>query len=227
MNKCFWVFLNSTNHKEKILMEEGACFENKGARYTMGANGELSIFDKETGEITKGDTIELRDYQYQVFQAVMNNSDDGKKVSTLSNEDIKLALKKHENGNVTEDLGEFLKGDYEVENPRRFTNENKISAYITNGNKQTSAVLAFTFNATQTEAPSVVEETIPKPQKIESNTVNPARGAFTGTGLFNNPNIKEKPAFTYTVKNGDDLVKLARTYEIDTYQIIAANPQLK
>ena len=41
MNKCFWVYLNSTSNNERILMEEGTRFENKGKRYTMGSDGKL------------------------------------------------------------------------------------------------------------------------------------------------------------------------------------------
>ncbi|MBQ7764171.1 LysM peptidoglycan-binding domain-containing protein [bacterium] len=228
MSKCFYVQLESKNYSERILMQEGTRFENKGKRYTMGSDGELSIFDKETQEITKGNTIELRDYQYQTFKAVMNNHDEKKGIATLSNKDIELSLKQHEKGNVTTDLGEFLKGDYEVENPRRFPNENKLSAYITNGRKSTSAVLAFSYNVVEKATTKPVTPEKDSNLPIESTTpVKPTQGAFTGTGLFNNPNIKEKRAFTYTCKKGDNLVTLAKTYEIDTYQIIAANPQLE
>ena len=228
MNKCFWVYLNSTSNNERILMEEGTRFENKGKRYTMGSDGKLSIFDKETNETTKGNTIELRDYQYQTFQAVMNNHDEKKGIATLSNEDIKRALNKHKNRSVTKDLWEFLKGDYEVENPRRFSSENKISAYITNGNKKTSAVLAFSHNVVEKiETNPIIPESNPNLPVDSTTPIEPKKGAFTGSGLFTNPNIKEKKAFTYTCKKGDDIVKLAIMYEIDTYQIIAANPQLK
>jgi GH24 family phage-related lysozyme (muramidase) len=209
-------------------MEVGTRFENRGRRYTMAEDGKLSIFDKETHEITKGNTISLTDYQYQTLKAVTDNSDDGKNVETLSNEDIKLALKKHEKGLSSKDFGTYLNEAYEVENPKRFSNENKISVYITNGNKKTSAVLAFTYNAVE-KGDTTPVVTPPKQEKTPESypPANIEKGAFTGTGLFKNPNIKEKPAFSYTVKAGDDLVKIARRYEIDTYKLIAANPQLK
>jgi len=45
--------------------------------------------------------------------------------------------------------------------------------------------------------------------------------------VFKNPNIIEKPAFKYTLNKGETLVSVAKDYELDTYQLIAANPQLK
>ena len=44
---------------------------------------------------------------------------------------------------------------------------------------------------------------------------------------FNNPNIIVHKPFKYTVKKGETLVSLAKEYELDTYQIVAANPQLR
>ena len=65
-------------------------------------------------------------------------------------------------------------------------------------------------------------------QKVsEPEQTKPDKTTETGSGLFSNPNIITQKAFTYTTKSGDDIVALARKFEIDTYQIIAANPQLK
>ena len=227
MGKFFWVNLTSTNNNERILMEENTRFENKGAVYTMGSNGKLSIFDKENETETAGDTIKLTDYQYQIFQAVMNNSSDGKSVNALSNKDIELAIHMHSQGKLTNDLSEFLKGNYEVDNPKRFSSENKFSAYITNGIKKFSAVLCFQYDvkdvkkAKQEQSPAQIDD---EEQKTPSK---PASGAFTGDKIFNNPSITVKKSFTHKLKSGEDIVSLARQYEIDTYQIIAANPQLK
>ena len=42
-----------------------------------------------------------------------------------------------------------------------------------------------------------------------------------------NPNIIEIPATQYIVQKGNSLSSIAKKYEIDTYQLITANPQLK
>lgn len=227
MGRFFWVNLNAKNNQEKILMEEGTRFENKSAIYTMGSDGKLSIFDKDNKEYTTNNTIQLTDYQYQTFQAVMNNSKDEKKVNALSNKDIELALEMHSQGKLGQDLSEFLGGNYEVENPRRFNSENKFSAYITNGIKKFSAVLSFQYNVKDTK------EVVPKqeveqaaPVREEAPAVAP-KGAFTGDNLFKNPSIIVKKSCSHKIQKGEDLVSLARKYEIDTYQLIAANPQLK
>ena len=93
MGKFFWVNIESKNYNGTVLMEEGVRFENKGAVYTMGENGKLSIFSKKNQSENSGDTIKLNDYQYQVFKAVMNNDNDEKKVDALSKLDIQKALK--------------------------------------------------------------------------------------------------------------------------------------
>jgi len=44
---------------------------------------------------------------------------------------------------------------------------------------------------------------------------------------FNNSSINKSSSFTYTIKNGDSIVSLAREYGIDTYTLLAANPGIK
>lgn len=227
MGKFFWVNLASKSSEERILMEAGTRFENKSAIYTMGQDGKLSIFDRENESAEVGDSITLTDYQYQTFQAVMNNSSDGKKVKALSNQDIKLAMDMHSKGKLKSDLAEYLQGNYEVENPKRFSSENKFSAYITNGVKKYSAVLSFQYDAKDVKKVEPKKEIDNENAEEEKNRPVIKDGAFTGDDLFENSSIVVKKSFTHKLENGEDLVTLARQYGIDTYQLVAANPHLK
>ena len=219
MGKFFWVNLTSKSNKERILMEEGTRFENQNAVYTMGSNGKLSIFDKENETEKTGHTIKLiDDCQFQIFKAVINNSDDEKKVRALSNKDIELSLTMHSQGNLGKDLSEFLQNDYNVENIQRFTNENKFSALITNGMKKLNSVLLFQYNVNIPK-----QEIILSAEELEALKAK----AFTGDKLFNNPSIIEKKSFSYKIQDKEDIVSIAKKFEVDTYQLIAANPQLK
>ncbi len=179
-----------------IKMEKGTSFENKGGIYTAEKDGM---------------TIKMNNYQMQVFEAVANNFNENNcDEIVLSKKDIDIAIQKYSNGQLGVDLREFLKGKYKVHNPKAFKEENKISAYITNGKPSTSAVLSFKYD-NQTDLDKACQQT---PEVSAGSTV------------FNNNNIIVNKPFKYTLKKGDTLMSLAKDYELDTYQIIAANPQL-
>lgn len=197
------------NKIQKIKMEKGTSFTNKSGIFTAKTNGQ---------------SLEMTNYQIQVFQAVANNyKEEGEDGIVLSKKDIDLAIQKYEQGKLGGDLKEFLSGGYIAYNPKAFKNENKISAYITNGNSITSAVLSFQYKA-DSKAISSSE----KPESAKADSANQTKPTVkTGAKVFNNPNVIEHKAFEYKVKDGDTLVSIAKEYEVDTYQIIAANPQLK
>ncbi len=196
---------------QTIKMEKGCSFDAGSKRYSVNDNGKVSIFNKSTNKTTTADKISMTNHQFATFKAVANNTDEGLGNKwTLSIADIKEAMNKFKHGKLAKDLHEFLSKNYKVKNPKIFSNENKISAYVTNGKSKTSSVMTFQFNTGEVSNNNVVNN---------NNNSN--------DGLFSNPNIITEKAFQYTVKKGDDIVSLARKYEIDTYQIIAANPQLK
>ena len=183
---------------QTVKMEKGTSFENKGGVF---------IADKSGG------TIKMNNYQMQIFKAVANNYKEGSGDEiVLSKKDIEIAMQKYEKGNLGKDLEEFLGGIYKVQNPKAFKDENKISAYITNGKKTTSAVLSFQY--------------INDKQVVKSDSIN-NNESVTRSELFNNSNVIVQKPFQYTLQKGDNIVSIAKEYEIDTYQIIAANPQLK
>ena len=130
---------------QNFKMEKGCSFTNNGGVYTVGDDGKLSVFDKSSGKTKTTDTIQMNNHQMQTFMAVANNKDEKTGKPTLSIDDIKIAMNQFKTGKLTQDLSEFLKGDYKVKNPKLFSHENKISAYITNGNSKTSSVLCFEF----------------------------------------------------------------------------------
>lgn len=186
-----------------IKMEKGTSFENKGGIFTAEKDGQ---------------TLKINTYQMQVIQAVANNYDENNnKEITLSKKDIDMSIQKYEKGTLGKDLGEFLGGLYKVKNPKAFKEEHKISAYITNNKPSTSSILCFKYES-NTIGPNT--ET-----KVDS-TSNVLQNSFQSK-TFSNPNIIEIKSFKYTLKKGENITKIAKKYELDTYQIIAANPQLK
>ena len=193
------------NKIQTIKMEKGVSFQNKGGIFTADKNGQ---------------TIKMTNYQMQVFQAVANNNlEQGLDGIVLSKKDIEEAIQMYSRGALGYDLAEKLKGGYKVKNPKAFKDENKISAYITNGSPNTSAVLSFQYS------PSDADNTV-KPVSNDSSKVA-APEVQTTSKVFSSPCIIEQKAFKYKVKKGDTVISLAKQYEIDTYQLIAANPQLK
>ena len=121
-------------HKNlNIKMERGTTFEYMGC-----------IFNAEKD----GQTVKLHNYQMEVFRAVANNFKEtaGNDI-VLSKKDIDIAIQKYSKGGLGKDLGEFLGGNYRVQNPKAFKDENKISAYITNGKPSASAVLSFKYDS--------------------------------------------------------------------------------
>ena len=180
-----------------VKMEKGTSFENKGGIFTAEKDGM---------------TIRMNQYQMQVFEAVANNySENNSDEIILSKKDIDIAIQKYSNGRLGQDLSEFLKGNYKVHNPKAFKDENKISAYITNGKPSTSAVLCFKHD-NQTD----FDKTCQQIQDVSA-----------GSSFLKNKNIIINKPFKYTLKKGDTIMSLAKEYELDTYQIVAANPQLK
>ena len=196
------IFVNVTIHSGRITktvkMEKGTSFENKGGIYTADKDGLI---------------IHLNNYQMQVFQAVANNyNENNSDEIILSKKDIDIAIQKYSSGKLGKDLGEFLGGNYKVKNPKAYIDENKISAYITNGKTTTSAVLCFKYDN--------------KTNEVKPDSVNSRKPVLESKNFANSSVIVKKP-FSYTFKKGDNLLSVAKEYEVDTYQLIAANPQLK
>ena len=190
-------------------MEKGTVFENKSCIFTAGENNEV---------------LNMTNYQMQVFQAVANNvKEEGEKGIVLSKRDIDIAIKLYGKGMLGNDMSAFLTSGYSVQNPKAFKDENKISAYITNGNKNTSAVICFKY----------IGENIDKVQKQEkkdslNRIAQQSSKASSSLGkTFTNPNIIKHNSIEHVVSKGETLIDIGKKYEVDTYQLIAANPQLK
>lgn len=207
------VTININNKTQTIKMEKDCSFNIGNKRFSVNENGKVSIFNSATNKTTTTDNIQMTNHQFAIFKAVANNIDEGTGNKwTLSMADIKDAIKKFRNGKLAKDLHEFLSNKYEVKNTKIFSKDNKFSTYLTSGNKKTSSVMSFQINAQKVSKPEPAIQT---------------QGKETGSELFSNPNIVTQKAFTYSTKSGENIVDLARKFEVDTYQIIAANPQLK
>ena len=193
------------NKIQTVKMEKGTSFQNKGGIFTAEKNGQ---------------TIKMTNYQMQVFQAVANNNlEAGLDGIVLSKKDIDEAIQMYSKGALGYDLAEKLKGGYKVQNPKAFKDENKISAYITNGAPDTSAVISFQYTK---GADNKGKSTTAADSSRVASVNTP-----TSSKTFSSPCIVEQKAFKYKVKKGDTVLSLAKQYEVDTYQIIAANPWMK
>lgn len=184
-----------------IKMEKGTSFKNNSGIFTASEND---------------NTLKVTNYQFQFIKAVANNyTEDGEDDAIiLSKKDIDIAIKKYKAGGLKNDLEEFLgNSGYTIQNPKVFSKENKISAYVTNGTKSKSAVLSFQYDTKE---------------KGESTLKNVEKTNGQGyQNKYRDKNVIIHRPFNHIVKSGESIVSLAQKYKIDTYQIIAANPQLK
>lgn len=201
-NKFVIVKIESGHKTLTVKMERGISFDNKG-----------DVFIAETD----GQTIKMHNYQFDAFCAVANNlNEKNSDEIILSKKDIDIAIQKYYQGTLSKDLGEFLEGVYKIQNPKADRDKNKISAYVTNGRASTSSQLSFSYKNTSSE------ENVNKPDSLSSG-----KTPVIIPKAFSNPNIIMQKPFKYTFKNKDTLVSIAKQYDVDTYQIIAANPQLR
>lgn len=175
------------NRKNTIKIEKGCSFENNGAIYHVDNKGALNIFDKNNKTWSVGKEINIHDYQLQTLMAVANNHDEienGKVLNgiVLSSTDIDKAIKQHKEGGLSLDLARYLGGDYEIKSANRYTNDNGISTYVSNGNKNTSANLIFKFGTKESavklselvnKAKEVIKKVIPQTKKNSQPAATP------------------------------------------------------
>lgn len=207
--------MNVGGKTQSVKIEKGCSFSKKNKVYTAENNGKISVLNKETGKKEITNSVKMTNYQFATFKAMANNTNEGTGKLTFSKADIDSAMNKFSKGGFVKDISEFLAKGYKILNPKKFTEENKLSVYVSSGKEKTSGVMSFQA-ADKVSSTSKTQETNPSSSVSHSSNT-----------LFNNKNIVTHKAFSYTVKKGDSLVDLARKYELDTYQIVAANPQLK
>jgi len=110
----------------------------------------LSVFDKETETWTTKDAITMTHYQFNVFKAVANNTQEKEFASdqiVFSKSDIDDATDKFERGELTEDLSEYLNPAYKPTDVMRYDRFDGFSTYVTNGNDSTSGQLLFKYGS--------------------------------------------------------------------------------
>ena len=211
------------NKNSTIKMEAGVTYENKNFRYTMKQDGKLSIFDKNTKKTTTSSEIKVTDYQYRTLFAVANNNDDNKDGSTvLSADDIQSAIDQYNDSPeiLKNDLKENMKKGYDVKNLKAFESENKISAYINNGNETQSSVVAFSF-AKEYHKAKILNITSGKTQtiKMEKGVSFENNGAIY---RMNNDGLLAK----YDKDTGEwskcDGIKMTQ-YQLDVFNAVADN----
>ena len=195
---------------QKVKVEKGISISDGGSVFTPKKDGETFRFENKR--------------QLEVFLAIANN-DNSENINgiVLSKKDIDKAEELYRQGKLTSDLSEYLYNAYKIVNPVAKQDSHNLSTSIVN--KITKKTLKISVNyKPQASAPKIKDKKDSvknNPVKIDTTSVSKNLKTFT------NPNIIEQKAFEYTVKKGEDVLSIAKKYELDTYQIIAANPQLK
>lgn len=167
-----------------VKIEKGCSFENNGSIYRVDEDGNLNVYDKKNRTWSKGSKINMNDYQIQAFLAVANNYDEKLKDTksgsvVLSKKDIDMAMEQHKTSKLKGDLSEFLAGNYEVGDAKRYSNYNAVTAYVTNGNPSTSANLVFKYGSADeavnlsdiiNKVKEAAKSIIKTPDKLEQKT---------------------------------------------------------
>ena len=105
------VNVNVDGKRQEILMERGTSFSNNGGEYCVFADGTLK-FKPTNGNVWQdAKQIEMKKYQWQVFQNVANNDGD---VNTYSKDDIYEAMDKYSDGEFTADVQQDLPEGFKI-----------------------------------------------------------------------------------------------------------------
>lgn len=248
--------VNVKGKTHKVQIEKGVSFENNTKTYKVDNNGKLQVFDKETKKWSSGSSISMTNYQFQVFKAVADNANEGSGI-ILSSKDIDKSFELYRNGKLTDDLSKDLPTGYKIERPEIYSKSNTVKVGVKNNVKnEMAATLSFSYGAQATDGKSNKPSGSSKPtaskptasttnkpavsNKPTTTTVSSSGAPFGGLGwgfpglnmmavasAFNDKNITKQSSYVHTIKEGDSIVKLAIENGIDTYTLLAANPQIK
>lgn len=176
MGDANFVAIKLKNKSTTVKMEKGCSFENNGKIYYVDDKGRLNIFNKEKKTWAKGNEIEMRDYQLNIFKAVADNNKEfvnGKELKgiVLSKKDIEKAIEMHKKGEITDDLDNYVGDKYEIK-ANRYTTQNAVSANVTNvGNSSIRANLIFKFG--NRKSAQKLSETVNKTESVgKTSAVN-------------------------------------------------------
>ena len=102
-----------------------------------------SFIEQETGKKEITNSVKMTNYQFATFKAMANNTNEGTGKLTFSKADMDSAMNKFSKGGFVKDISEFLAKGYKILNPKKFTEENKLSVYVSSGKEKTSGVMSF------------------------------------------------------------------------------------
>jgi len=222
--------VNAGGEKQQIKIEKGVTFENNGYRYKVQNDGKLSIFDKKNNTTTVSDTLNMTKYQFNIFKAVADNVNEFKKnvgQIILSAKDINSALKMFKKGKLTEDLSQDLPAGYSIERSTIYSKNKTLQVDVQNDVKNKHASTLYFHHGKKDILPDGIDNTNPVQNEEPISDTTPAQQTPSSSKVSTDRRVQAKPATTHTFRQGDDLVRIAKKYGIDTYTLIAANPQLK
>ncbi|MBQ7125646.1 hypothetical protein IJO12_01010 [bacterium] len=127
---------------QTIKMQKGCVFENNGGKYVVDNDGKLKVFDKTSGAWKAANAIEMKNYQFQTFKAVANNTNEGGSGIVYSKADVKSAMNKFAQGGFMDDMDDFLPSGYKLEKPKKSSDDNYVQVDVTQGGNR-QATLKF------------------------------------------------------------------------------------
>ena len=205
--------LNVTSHKtQTIKMEKGISFENNGAIYRMNNDGLLAKYDKNAGEWSKCDGIEMTQYQLDVFNAVADNVKEDNTSTVLSKGDLLGAIDLYRNKNLNNDLTTNLKNNYSIQNTKIYSNNTAFSTFVTNGKKNQSANLIFKFGSAK-EALEISD--FVNNNDIDNNYTPKESKNVKRTGKILNPSKLKPSNDAYNIIKGEEKLVLCTYDDLD------------
>lgn len=214
---------------QSLKMEKGTVFQNNGFEYRVNENGVLQKRDLKTTIWTEATSIEMTNYQWNVFQNVMDN--DGN-AGTYSLADIDVI-----NSN---DLQKDLPQGYRIDSLNK--GDVFASVHVTNGEPSTSSTLLFgatedaraAFIADKKEAIRIEREEAglptPKSEKKVADKFTDDNGAQVivyedGSKYSKRAGSNGYMAITETFPNGSPRIEHSQSYigEARVYNTVIRN----
>ena len=234
------------NDYKSVSIEKGISFENNGAQYLIDKEGNLHRFDKTTNIWSSAKSIDMTNYQYQVFCAIADND----KEDGLSKTDIEKAGKLNEK-ELNDDIKKNLPVGYSVEsedsgNTKKLKNGVQIGISL---NDKHQAGLKFEI-ASKDKIKQATRAAVEKAEREKTDEANKNKfvnnpdapqvlqNNLLKTSFFENfdifnlhnsqyENVEYIEPEIYTVEKGDIPDSIIKKYGIDFFEFFAVNPDLK
>ena len=121
------VNVNVGGKMQEIMMEKGTSFSNNGGEYCVFDDGTLKFKPTKGNVWQDAKQIEMKKYQWQVFQNVSDNDGD---VNTYSRYDIEDAMGQYRNSEFTADIQQDLPEGFKISKQRLDSYDMSVQADV-------------------------------------------------------------------------------------------------